>query len=124
MIEWKCGMQDAGNEIWDVRNGKSDVGNEDFECLHPISHFLHDILIKKNWIGSREMGNGIQMRILVTEVLPSEGLFHWNSTKQHCTKYFKRVKNITVTIVKVNLELNTSKDWGCIYIESTNSDFK
>ena len=45
-------MQDAGNEIWDVRNGKSDVGNEDFECLHPIPHFLHGILIKNklNWV--------------------------------------------------------------------------
>ena len=48
MIELKYGMQDAGNEIWDVRNGKSDVGNEDFECLHPISHFQHDIVIKRN----------------------------------------------------------------------------
>ena len=49
MIEWK---------IWDMRNGKSDVGNEDFECLHPISHFLHDILIKKIELGPEkwEMG--------------------------------------------------------------------
>ena len=23
----------------DVRDGKSEVGNEDFECSHPISHF-------------------------------------------------------------------------------------
>ena len=54
----KMGMQDAGNEIWDVRNGKSDIGNEDFECLHPISHFLHDILIKKIELGPEkwEMG--------------------------------------------------------------------
>ena len=58
--------------MWDVRNGKSDVGNEDFESLHPISHFPHGIMIKKNWIGSREMGNGIQMRILTTEVSTSD----------------------------------------------------
>ena len=63
---------DARCMIWDVRNGKSDVGNEDFECLYPISHFVHDILIKENWIGSRKMGNGIQMRILMTEVSTSE----------------------------------------------------
>ena len=51
-------MQDAGNEIRDVRNGKSDVGNEDFECLHPISHFLRDILIIRIELGTEkwEMG--------------------------------------------------------------------
>ena len=45
-------MWDAGNEIWDVRNGKSDVS-----CSHPTSHFPHGILIQielclKKW----EMG--------------------------------------------------------------------
>ena len=58
-------------EMQEMRSEKSETGNKDFECSHPISHFSHDILRPKNLIGPREMGNGIQTRILTTEVWPS-----------------------------------------------------
>ena len=55
----------------EMRSEKSETGNKDFECSHPISHFSHNILRPNNWILPWEMGNEIQTRILVTEVLPS-----------------------------------------------------
>ena len=61
-----------GCEMQEMRSEKSEIGNEDFECSHPISHFSHNILRPNNWILPREMGNEIQTRILATEVLPSE----------------------------------------------------
>ena len=57
-------------EVQEMRSEKSETGSEDFECSHPISHFSHDILTTKSLVWPREMGNGIQTRILATEVWP------------------------------------------------------
>ena len=43
-IERKSGMWDAGSDMWDMSNGKSEIGNEDLECSLLISHFPHGIL--------------------------------------------------------------------------------
>ena len=64
-------MESFACEMQEMRNEKSETGNKDFECSHPISHFSHDILTTKSLIWPREMGNGIQTRILMTEVWPS-----------------------------------------------------
>ena len=50
-IEWKSGMWEIENLIWDVRDGKWEAGNEDFELSYPISHFkIYGIWRKKlNW---------------------------------------------------------------------------
>ena len=67
-------------KIWDARCRKWDMGCEKWEIRcwkwgfwmltshFPLPTWHFD---KRNWIGSREMGNGIQMRILTTEVSTS-----------------------------------------------------
>ena len=57
------GNQEVGYEKWGMRNENLEMRNKklgkckiDLEC---------------HWIGPREMGNGIQTRILATEVWPS-----------------------------------------------------
>ena len=50
-----------------MRNGKLEMRNKKGESGKG------KLELEWHWIGPREMGNGIQMRILVTEELPSEG---------------------------------------------------
>ena len=87
---WSCvsyrnqKYDDDWMKIWDARCRKWDMGCEKWEIRcwkwgfwmltshFPLPTWHFD---KKNWIGSREMGNGIQMRILTTEVSTSEVIF-------------------------------------------------
>ena len=57
------GNQEVGNEKWGMRNEKLEMRNK------KLGNCKMDL--EWDWIGPREMGNGIQTRILVTEVLPS-----------------------------------------------------
>ena len=65
-IERKFGLRDAGNQMWDM-------GNKKWGFIMLTSHFPFPTwhFDTNNLILPREMGNGNQMRILVTEVWPS-----------------------------------------------------
>ena len=68
LLTWS-GNQEVGNEKWGMRNENLEMRNK------KLGNCKMDV--EWGWIGPWEMGNGNQMRILVTEVSPSGHSTWW-----------------------------------------------
>ena len=97
-------MWNPENEIWDVRNGKSEVRNEVLECSHPISHFPHGFLWQKIELGPEKWEMGFKWGFSRLKCGPQVCVMHSNwgrlfpkiikvgnvrSGKWGCMKFFK-----------------------------------